>query len=62
MNSAAVMQTEGFDYLKLSCPSVLSELLEYVARIQENSVISSVYADDALDGSDTNGRRVKPRV
>ncbi|XP_042449479.1 BTB/POZ and MATH domain-containing protein 2-like [Zingiber officinale] len=61
-NLRAVMQTEGFDYLKLSCPSVLSELLEYVARIQENSVISSVYADDALDGSDTNGRRVKPRI
>ncbi|XP_074575296.1 BTB/POZ and MATH domain-containing protein 1-like [Curcuma longa] len=58
-NLRAVMQTEGFEYLKLSCPSILSELLEYVVRIGENSV---VYTKDALDGSDANGRRVKPRL
>lgn len=59
MNFAAVMQTEGFEHLNLSCPSILSELLKYVVRIGENS---AVYTKDALDGSDTNGRRVKPRI
>ncbi|CAL9192812.1 BTB/POZ and MATH domain-containing protein 1-like [Musa acuminata AAA Group] len=62
-NLRAVMQTEGFEYLKVSCPSILIELLALVARIGENSLTSSVYSSDALlDGSDANGRRVKPRI
>ncbi|WOL00619.1 BTB/POZ and MATH domain-containing protein 1-like [Canna indica] len=60
-NLRAVMQTEGFEYLKFSCPSILSELLQYVARIGENSTLS-MYTNDALDGSDANARRVKPRI
>ncbi|KAH0738665.1 hypothetical protein KY290_037370 [Solanum tuberosum] len=32
-NLRAVMQTDGFDYLRESCPHVLTELLEYVARL-----------------------------
>lgn len=61
---SAVMQTDGFEYLKQSCPSVLTELLEYVAKIGEHSVIVCGHGSNAmlLDGSDVNGRRVKQRI
>ena len=63
MSFAAVMQTDGFEYLKESCPSVLTELLEYVARINEHSVsVNKQLTDGILDGSDVNGRRVKQRL
>ncbi|MBA0686181.1 hypothetical protein Goari_013796 [Gossypium aridum] len=56
--SVAVMQTDGFEYLKQSCPSVLTELLEYVARVNEHPVIVCRHGNEAiLDGSDANGRR-----
>ncbi|GMY27556.1 BTB/POZ and MATH domain-containing protein 2-like [Fagus crenata] len=62
-NLRAVMQTDGYEHLKESCPSVLSELLQYVARIGEHSVKSRAYHYDLyLDGSDVNGRRVKQRL
>ncbi|KAF2298654.1 hypothetical protein GH714_024512 [Hevea brasiliensis] len=62
-NLRAVMQTDGFEYLKESCPSVLTELLEYVARVGEHSVIVCRHGNEAiLDGSDLNGRRVKQRL
>uniref|UniRef100_A0A7N0TAE0 BTB/POZ and MATH domain-containing protein 2-like n=1 Tax=Kalanchoe fedtschenkoi TaxID=63787 RepID=A0A7N0TAE0_KALFE len=61
-NLRAVMQTEGFDYLKQSCPSVLTELLEYVAKVTHNLVASSCGNEAVLDGSDNNGRRVKQRL
>lgn len=62
-NLKAVMQTDGFEYLKLSCPTILTELLEYVARNNEHSVIACGYRNDTfLDGSDVNGRRVKQRI
>ncbi|XP_031495056.1 BTB/POZ and MATH domain-containing protein 2-like [Nymphaea colorata] len=61
-NLRAVMQTEGYEYLRESCPSVLTELLEYVAKIGEHSIISCRHASEALDGSDNNGRRVKQRT
>ncbi|KAJ0791269.1 hypothetical protein HanOQP8_Chr01g0003611 [Helianthus annuus] len=57
------MQTDGFDYLKESCPDVLTELLEQVARNNEHSL--AVYSHPnaiILDGSDVHGRRVKPRL
>ncbi|CAK9151033.1 unnamed protein product [Ilex paraguariensis] len=58
-NLRAVMQTDGFEYLKESCPSVLTELLEYVARINEHSVIVTKYGNEIfLDGTDVNGRRL----
>ncbi|KAE9463900.1 hypothetical protein C3L33_04082, partial [Rhododendron williamsianum] len=60
---SSVMQTDGFEYLKESCPSVLTELLQYVARISEHSAIGSSHGNEAfLDGSDLNGRRVKQRL
>ncbi|GAB4843479.1 BTB/POZ and MATH domain-containing protein 2 [Ancistrocladus abbreviatus] len=62
-NLRAVMQTEGFEYLKESCPSVLTELLENVARINEHSVCISAYGNETLmDGGNINGRRVKQRI
>lgn len=62
-NLRAVMQTDGFEYLKESCPTVLTELLEYVAKVTEHSVILSRHGNEAiLDGSDVNGRRVKQRL
>ncbi|KAK9139562.1 hypothetical protein Scep_009243 [Stephania cephalantha] len=62
-NLRAVMQTDGFEYLKESCPSILTELLEYVARVGEHSVIISKHRNEAIfDGSDVNGRRVKQRI
>ncbi|KAF5175915.1 BTB/POZ and MATH domain-containing protein [Thalictrum thalictroides] len=62
-NLKAVMQTDGFDYLKVSCPAVLTELLEYVARVGEHSVMVCRHGNEAiLDGSDVNGRRVKQRI
>ncbi|KAF9618357.1 hypothetical protein IFM89_000992 [Coptis chinensis] len=60
---APVFKTDGFDYLKVSCPSVLTELLEYVARVGEHSVMICRHGNEAmLDGSDINGRRVKQRI
>ncbi|KAH7838490.1 hypothetical protein Vadar_027205 [Vaccinium darrowii] len=62
-NLRAVMQTDGFEYLKESCPSVLTELLEYVARISEHSLMASKLGNEVLlDGSDVHGRRVKQRL
>ncbi|KAF2314904.1 hypothetical protein GH714_037138 [Hevea brasiliensis] len=49
------------DVVKLleSCPSVLTELLEYVARVGEHTVIVCRHGNEAiLDGSDLNGRRL----
>ncbi|KAL8100844.1 BTB/POZ and MATH domain-containing protein 2-like isoform X2 [Apium graveolens] len=62
-NLRAVMQTDGFDYLKESCPSVLTELLEYVARFSKHSVFINRSGNEGLlDGSDVHGRRVKQRL
>lgn len=61
-NLRAVMQTEGFEYLRTSCPSVLTQLLEYVARTGEHCAVTHDYISQALDGADANGRRVKQRV
>ncbi|KAK6120121.1 hypothetical protein DH2020_046157 [Rehmannia glutinosa] len=59
----SVMQTDGFGYLQESCPHVLTELLEYVARITEHSIaVGKQGTEGVLDGSDVNGRRVKQRT
>ncbi|XP_061349161.1 BTB/POZ and MATH domain-containing protein 2-like isoform X2 [Gastrolobium bilobum] len=55
--------TRCINYLKESCPSVLTELLEYVARFTEHSDFMYKHRNEAiLDGSDINGRRVKQRL
>ncbi|GLT42577.1 hypothetical protein SLA2020_165680 [Shorea laevis] len=61
-NLKAVMQTDGFEYLRQSCPSVLSELLQYVAKVDNPATVSKHGNEAILDGSDANGRRVKQRL
>ncbi|KAK9933510.1 hypothetical protein M0R45_020707 [Rubus argutus] len=62
-NLRAVIETDGYKYLTESCPSVITELLHYVARIGEHSFVAGGYGKGTLlDGSDVNGRRVKPRL
>ncbi|KAJ9543365.1 hypothetical protein OSB04_023072 [Centaurea solstitialis] len=57
-NLRAVMQTDGFDYLRESCPHVLTELLEYVARINEHSPAISKRLNEVIpDALDVHGRR-----
>ncbi|KAM0962890.1 hypothetical protein ACFX13_022376 [Malus domestica] len=62
-NLRAVIETDGFKYLRESCPSVITELLRYVASIGEHSFVTSGYGKGNLsDGTDGNGRRVKARL
>ncbi|MCL7035909.1 hypothetical protein MKW94_002232 [Papaver nudicaule] len=61
LSQIPVMQTDGFEYLKESCPAVLTELLEYVARDGVHSVAICRH-ETMLDRSDVNGRRVKQRI
>ena len=35
----AIMQIGGFEYFQHNCPTILIEILEYVARVSEHSVI-----------------------
>lgn len=63
-NLRAVMQTEGYEYLKESCPSVLADLLNYVARrlqVFATSLIG-IQITYAPDGTGFDGRRVKQRI
>ncbi|KAD4584494.1 hypothetical protein E3N88_22095 [Mikania micrantha] len=54
-----VFKTDGFDYLKESCPSVMTELLECVARISEHGhTIRKRATEVILDGVDVHGRRL----
>lgn len=61
-NLRAVMQTDGYEYLDASCPLVVAELLQCIAKIKDRSAISCGHAKEALDGSDANGRRIKQRM
>ncbi|EPS58860.1 hypothetical protein M569_15950 [Genlisea aurea] len=62
-NLRAVMQSEGFEYLKESCPDVLTELLEHVARVNEHlSVGGKQGIGHLMDRNDGSSRRVKQRL
>ncbi|KAL9254520.1 BTB/POZ and MATH domain-containing protein [Drosera capensis] len=61
-NLRAVMQTEGFQYLKESCPSVVAELLEYAAKVPEQSVCDEFGRECVIHVGSSNRRRVKQRV
>ncbi|CAH9070661.1 unnamed protein product [Cuscuta europaea] len=68
-NLAAVMQSDGFKYLKENCPSLQSELLKTVAGCEEDDGCSSgagksrsVWAQLSDSGADTDGRRVRQRT
>ncbi|KAL2945584.1 BTB/POZ and MATH domain-containing protein 4 [Bienertia sinuspersici] len=65
-NLAAVMRSDGFEYLKEHCPSLQSELLKTVAGCEDDCSSAggksrSVWAQ-LSDGGDTNDRRVRPRT
>ncbi|KAM0941371.1 putative chromatin remodeling & transcription regulator BTB-POZ-MATH family [Dioscorea sansibarensis] len=68
-NLGVVMQTEGFDYLKETCPSVLSDLLETIAVVEDDNRPSSrkrggssVIGLNLMDGVDMNGRRTRKHL
>lgn len=63
---AAVMRSDGFEYLKENCPSLQSELLKTVAGCDEDcsnggGKSGSVWAQ-LSDGGDNSGRRVRQRT
>ncbi|KAJ4844640.1 BTB/POZ and MATH domain-containing protein 4 [Turnera subulata] len=65
-NLAAVMRSDGFEYIKANCPSLQSELLKTVAGCEEDCSSGggksrSVWAQ-LSDGGDSNGRRVRQRT
>ncbi|CAH9115430.1 unnamed protein product [Cuscuta epithymum] len=66
-NLPAVMQSDGFEYLKENCPSLQSELLKTVAGCDDDcksgGVLKSqsVWAQLSDGGGDSNGRRVRQR-
>ncbi|KAK3015520.1 hypothetical protein RJ639_005768 [Escallonia herrerae] len=65
-NLPAVLRSDGFEYLKESCPSLQSELLKAVAGCEEDCSSGggksrSVWAQ-LSDGGDANGRRVRQRT
>ncbi|XP_074289755.1 BTB/POZ and MATH domain-containing protein 4 [Silene latifolia] len=65
-NLAAVMRSDGFEYLKVHCPSLQSELLKTVAGCEDDCSSAggksrSVWAQ-LSDGGDTNERRVRSRT
>lgn len=73
-NLGAVMQSEAFVHLKESCPSMLLELLETFASVDDNTGQtlsrkrsgSSIYGQDLADGAaesvNPNGRRLRRRT
>ncbi|KAI4301024.1 hypothetical protein L6164_034343 [Bauhinia variegata] len=64
-NLVAVMQSDGFEYLKENCPSLQSELLKTVAGCDEEfsgeGKCRSVWAQFS-DGGDTNDRSVRQQT
>ena len=63
---AAVMRSDGFEYMKEKCPWLQSEILKTIAGCGGDSCSAgeksqSVWAQ-LSDGGDTNGRRVRQRI
>ncbi|KAL4578528.1 hypothetical protein LXL04_014652 [Taraxacum kok-saghyz] len=65
-NLAAVMRSDGFEYLKEKCPKLQSEILKTVAGCEDecssNSGKSRSVCAQLSDGGDINGRRVRQRT
>eukprot|EP00250_Pteridium_aquilinum_P000425 c10466_g1_i1 orf=503-1765(-) len=69
-NLAAVIQSDGYEHLRESCPSLQCELLKAVAGVEDDVEVEipvvvnkkSIVEVTGLDGSDANGRRVRPRA
>lgn len=68
-NLAAVLQSDGYEHLRESCPSLQCELLKAVAGVEDDTEMEipvvvnkkAIVEVPDLDGSDANGRRVRPR-
>lgn len=63
------MQSEGFNYLEETCPSLLSDLLATVAVVDDDPSSfcrkrsgSSNLGLNLMDGVDLNGRRMRRRM
>ncbi|KAG6417743.1 hypothetical protein SASPL_119935 [Salvia splendens] len=65
-NLAAVMRSDGFEYLKENCPSIQSELLKTVAGCDEDCSNGGVKSGSVWaqlsDGGDNSSRRVRQRT
>lgn len=69
-NLAAVIQSDGYEHLRESCPSLQCELLKVVAGVEDEAEVEIpvivnrkvIVEATGLDGSDANGRRVRPRA
>ena len=65
LSDAAVMSSDGFEYLKENCPSLQSELLKTVAGCEEEfsggGKSRSVWAQFS-DGGDTINRSVRQQT
>ncbi|GBG77537.1 hypothetical protein CBR_g23982 [Chara braunii] len=66
-NLKAVMQSDGFKHLRESCPSLQEELLRTLAGVDDLTTSTSSSRGRTIyhpqtDGTDANGRRVKPRL
>ncbi|KVH88320.1 BTB/POZ and MATH domain-containing protein 5-like [Cynara cardunculus var. scolymus] len=66
-NLAAVMRSDGFEYLKENCPWLQSEILKMVAGCEDGCSSggggkSRSVCAQLSDGGDTNGRRVRQRT
>lgn len=67
---AAVIQSDGYEHLRESCPSLQCEILKVVAGVEDDAEVEipvvvnkkSIVEAAGLDGSDANGRRVRPRT
>lgn len=69
-NLAAVMRSDGFEYLKEECPKLQSEILKMVTGCEDECSIggggggakSRSVCGQLSDGGDANGRRVRQRT
>ncbi|EFJ13749.1 hypothetical protein SELMODRAFT_267336 [Selaginella moellendorffii] len=66
-NLSAVMQSEGYDYLRESCPVLLFDLLKTVAGVGKDLFVGSGGKGGYIwgqlsDGGDVNGRRVRQKT
>ena len=61
--SAGVIQSEGFEHLRVSCPSLQAELLQAVAGVGNNNEIlaSAAGATGAAAGGGTSGMAISRR-
>ncbi|PKU69417.1 BTB/POZ and MATH domain-containing protein 3 isoform X2 [Dendrobium catenatum] len=66
-NLGAVLQTEGFEYLEQSCPSLLYDILATVAADEDSTHASRRRSSSSylgltlMDGVDSSGRRTRRR-